>query len=211
MGSLAASGGYWISATADQIWASPTTLTGSIGIFGFIPTLEKTLARFGINSDGVGTTPLAGSASIERGISPLYGSLIQTVIDSGYQQFLETVAKGRNMTVDEVNEVAQGRIWSGEKAKELGLVDHLGDLDDAVKAAGELAEIDEYTVWYVEPEESFKDKIVRGMMTEFGGIAYQSDPVSKVYQKIRQDLKFLTQLNDPHNAYVICTSCPLEQ
>ena len=211
MGSLAASGGYWISATADQIWASPTTLTGSIGIFGFIPTIEKTLARYGIDSDGVGTTPLAGAASIDRGISSLYGSLIQAVIDSGYQQFLDTVSKGRKMSVDDVHEIAQGRVWSGEKAKELGLVDRLGDLDEAIKAAAKLADVEDYSVWYIEKEASFEEEILRELMAEVSEYTNSSDPISMVYRKIRQELTFLSQLNDPHNAYVICTSCPLEQ
>ena len=153
MGSVAASGGYWISATADEIWALPTTVTGSIGIFGLIPTFEKTLARYGVHSDGVGTTPFVGGASLERGVSDYYGEIMQQVIDAGYRQFLETVANGRNMTTDAVHEIAQGRVWTGEKALELGLVDHLGDLDQAIKAAARLAGIDEYSVcWRVEDD-----------------------------------------------------------
>ena len=213
MGSLAASGGYWISATADQIWASPTTLTGSIGIFGFIPTIEKTLARYGVYTDGVGTTPLSDGASVARGLTPLYSELIQAVIDSGYQQFLETVAKGRNMTTEEVHEIAQGRIWSGEKALELGLVDQLGGLEEAIGAAGELAKVDDYTVWNVEAEVSTQEKLVKSLMSEVAATqtGHRSNPLTAVYQKLERDFAFLNQLNDPRGAYVICASCPMEQ
>ncbi len=211
MGSLAASGGYWISATADQIWASPTTLTGSIGIFGFLPTLEKTLARYGVYSDGVGTTPLSDMASLDRGIAPLYGELLQSVIDAGYQQFLETVAKGRNMTTEEVHEIAQGRIWSGEKALELGLVDQLGGLEQAISAAGEIAKVTDYSVWHVEAEITAQEQLVKALTSKVAETqtSHRSNLLVGLYQKLERDLRFLNQLNDPQGAYVICASCPM--
>ena len=212
MGSLAASGGYWIAATADQIWASPTTLTGSIGIFGFIPTIEKTLARYGVYSDGVGTTELAGAASIERGLTPLYGEILQSTVEAGYRQFLETVATGRNMTIEEVDEIAQGRIWSGEKALELGLVDKLGDMEEAIAGAAELADVEDYSVWYVEAEATTQELLMQALMSEIAATqsTKASDPLAMVYRKLERDLNFLSQLNDPHGAYVICASCPME-
>ncbi len=212
MGSLAASGGYWIAATADQIWASPTTLTGSIGIFGFIPTIEKTLARYGVYSDGVGTTELAGAASIERGLTPLYGEILQSTVEAGYRQFLETVATGRNMTIEEVDEIAQGRIWSGEKALELGLVDKLGDLEEAIAGAAELAEVEDYSVWYVEAEATTQELLMQALMSEIAATqsTKAADPLTMVYRKLERDLNFLSHLNDPHGAYVICASCPIE-
>ena len=212
MGSLAASGGYWIAATADQIWASPTTLTGSIGIFGFIPTIEKTLARYGVYSDGVGTTELAGAASIERGLTPLYGEILQSTVEAGYRQFLETVATGRNMTIEEVDEIAQGRIWSGEKALELGLVDKLGDLEEAIAGAAELAEVEDYSVWYVEAETTTQELLMQALMSEIAATqsTKAADPLTMVYRKLERDLNFLSHLNDPHGAYVICASCPME-
>ncbi len=212
MGSLAASGGYWIAATADQIWASPTTLTGSIGIFGFIPTIEKTLARYGVYSDGVGTTELAGAASIERGLTPLYGEILQSTVEAGYWQFLETVATGRNMTIEEVDEIAQGRIWSGEKALELGLVDKLGDLEEAIAGAAELAEVEDYSVWYVEAEATTQELFMQALMREIAATqsTKAADPLAMVYRKLERDLNFLSHLNDPHGAYVICASCPME-
>ena len=212
MGSLAASGGYWIAATADQIWASPTTLTGSIGIFGFIPTIEKTLARYGVYSDGVGTTELAGAASIERGLTPLVGEILQSTVEAGYRQFLETVATGRNMTIEEVDEIAQGRIWSGEKALELGLVDKLGDLEEAIAGAAELAEVEDYSVWYVEAETTTQELLMQALMSEIAATqsTKAADPLTMVYRKLERDLNFLSHLNDPHGAYVICASCPME-
>jgi protease-4 len=212
MGSVAASGGYWISATADEIWASPTTVTGSIGIFGFIPTIEKTLARYGVYSDGVGTTPITGGASIERGITPLYAKLIQAVIDSGYQQFLETVAEGRSMSVEDVHEVAQGRVWSGDKALELGLVDRLGDLEQAIESAAKLAGVDDYSTWYVEPEITTEQQVLKLLTSEIASseMVTKTDPISMIQRKLEQEVSFLTDLNDPHHAYVICTSCLLE-
>ena len=209
MGSVAASGGYWISSTADEIWALPTTLTGSIGIFGLIPTIEKTLARYGVHSDGVGTTPFVGSVSLERGVSDYYGEVIQQVIDAGYRQFLETVANGRDMTADAVHEIAQGRVWTGEKALELGLVDHLGDLDQAIKAAARLAGIEEYSVWYVEPELSNQEIILQQLISEIAVFEpSETDPVSQIVRNVKRELGFLQTLNDPMGAYVICVSCP---
>jgi protease-4 len=211
MGSVAASGGYWISATADEIWALPTTLTGSIGIFGVIPTFEKTLARYGIYSDGVATTPLAGGASLERGVSPLAAEVLQTVIEAGYREFLAGVARGRNMTTEAVHEIAQGRVWSGEAALELGLVDQLGDLEEAIAAAAALAEVEDYSVWYVEPELSPRDLLLRELMAAApvmkSGLSF--DPISRLSTQIRRDLDFLGKLNDPRGAYVICGTCPM--
>ena len=212
MGSVAASGGYWISATADEIWALPTTVTGSIGIFGVIPTFEKTLARYGISSDGVSTTPLAGGASLERGISPLAAEVIQSVIEAGYREFLAGVARGRDMTTEAVHEIAQGRVWSGEAALEIGLVDHLGDLEQAIAAAAALAEVDDYSVWYVEPEQSTLDMLLRELMAAQAPVLKSPlsiDPIARITSRLRQDLEFLSKLNDPQGAYVICGNCPM--
>ncbi|MGI9286369.1 MAG: signal peptide peptidase SppA, partial [Pseudomonadales bacterium] len=211
MGSVAASGGYWISATADEIWALPTTITGSIGIFGLIPSFEKTLARYGVHSDGVATTPIVGGASLARGVSPVYGEVLQTVIEAGYQQFLTTVAKGRNMDSDAVHEIAQGRVWTGEKALELGLVDHMGDLEQAIEAAARLADVEDYSVWYVEPERSIEELVLRELMSAVSIARPQAniDSISQIVQRMRQDLNFIGRLNDPSGAYVICGGCPV--
>ncbi|MEC7560414.1 MAG: signal peptide peptidase SppA, partial [Pseudomonadota bacterium] len=134
--SVAASGGYWISATADAIVSEATTITGSIGIFGVIPTFENSLDRLGIHSDGVGTSPL-GNADSLSGLNDETKSIFQSNIEFGYQQFLDLVARGRNMETEAVEEIAQGRVWQGDKALELGLVDALGDLDTAIEKAAE--------------------------------------------------------------------------
>lgn len=209
MASVAASGGYWISATADQIWALPTTVTGSIGIYGIIPSLENTLDRYGINSDGVGTTPFAGSISLERGLTDYSSDVMQQVIEYGYSHFLRTVSEGRGMTTDEVHEVAQGRVWSGAKAKELGLVDELGDLEEAIAAAAELAEVEDYSVWHVEKERSMQEQVIQQFLTEFVVVEQGiQDPLDALFMRVKADFDFLTQLNDPYGAYVICADCP---
>ena len=210
MGSVAASGGYWISATADRIFAHQNTITGSIGIFAIIPTLENTLNEYGIFGDGVATTPLAGAVSIDRGIQPIYADLIQQVIQSGYDQFLAVVAEGRNMTPDAVNEIAQGRVWTGTKALELGLVDEIGGLDEAIQAAAELAAITDYEVWRVKPEASRRQQILEALTAEIKTLtpAVQSDPITKHWQAMQSEVRTLARFNDPQKAYVICETCP---
>lgn len=167
MGSVAASGGYWISMASDEVWASANTVTGSIGIFGMFPTIQKPLAKYlGVRVDGVGTTSLAGAVRVDREMDPLVGEVIQAMIDEGYRDFLEIVSKGRGMTPDAVDKVARGRVWSGKRALELGLVDKLGSLDDAIKAAAERAKLgDAYKVRFIEKELTWKEKMVRSLMT----------------------------------------------
>ncbi len=161
MGSLAASGGYWIAAGADQIWASPTTLTGSIGVFGLVPTFENSLATLGIHNDGIGTSPIADIYHLDRPMSPQAEQLIQLGVDNIYQQFLALVAAGRNTTPARIHEIAQGRVWTGSKAKELGLVDELGNLNDAIKAAAQLAELDGYELIKIERTLSIQQQMLK--------------------------------------------------
>ena len=210
MGSVAASGGYWISATADRIFAHQNTITGSIGIFALIPTFEKVLNEYGVFGDGVATTPLAGAASIDRGIQPIYAGLIQQVIQSGYDQFLAVVAEGRNMTPEAVNEIAQGRVWTGTKALELGLVDEIGGLDEAIQAAAELADITDYAIWRVEPEASRRQQILEALTAEIRTLApaVKSDPITQHWRAMQSEVRTLTRFNDPQKAYVICETCP---
>jgi len=208
MGSVAASGGFWISTSTDQIWAHPTTITGSIGIFGMIPTYQRPLAEhLGIHVDGISTAPLAG-VRLDRELPPEVGDVIQKIIDHGYREFLQRVADSRGMTTEEVDQVAQGRVWSGTDAYELGLVDHLGDLDDAVRAAAELAELgDDYAVTYIEKEEEFKDKMIREMMaqalTATGQDAPIVTPLDKMLRQIERTAADFASLNDPNHAYAI--------
>ena len=139
MGSAAASGAYWIAAAADRIVASPYTITGSIGIFGLLPTFEKTLAKAGIYSDGIGTTELAGAGSVGRPLPEHFRRAMQTQVEQGYRRFIDIVAEGRKMNREDVEKIAGGQVWDGAAAFELGLADQLGSLNDAVAAAAKLA------------------------------------------------------------------------
>lgn len=160
MGNVAASGGYWISMGADEIWAYPNTITGSIGIFGFFPTFQDTLAKIGIHTDGVGTTPLSGAFRADRELGEPMRRLLQSFIENGYEQFINLVADARGMTPEAVDEVARGRVWSGSQAHERGLVDQLGSLDEAAAAAARRAGLGEdFDAVYVEPD--------RGAFQEF--------------------------------------------
>jgi protease-4 len=139
MGSLAASGGYWVATAGDMIFAEPTTITGSIGIFGIIPTFENTLAKIGVTSDGVKSTPLSGQPDVFAGTNPETDRLLQSAIEHGYAQFIGRVAKARKMTPERVNEIAQGRVWDGGTARQIGLVDQFGTLTDAIAEAAKRA------------------------------------------------------------------------
>jgi protease IV len=161
MGSVAASGGYWISMAGDEIFANPTTLTGSIGIFGLFPTFQKTLAKIGVHSDGVGTTPLSDAFDVTRPMSAFTKKAFQLSIENGYQEFITKVAQNRHMSVDAVNAIAQGRVWSGEEARRLGLVDKFGNLQDAIAEAAQLGKLEpHYSVRYIEQPLSLKDRLI---------------------------------------------------
>ena len=141
MGSYAASGGYWIAAEADKIYAAETTITGSIGVFATIPSFEKVADKFGVSSDGVGTTPLSGSINVLQGIDPIYDKIIQNSITSTYQRFISLVSTGRKMSLEQADTLAQGRAWVATDALQHGLIDAIGDLNDAIESAAILAEI----------------------------------------------------------------------
>jgi len=141
MGDVAASGGYWISMNANRIYAEPNTITGSIGIFGMFYTVPDTLAKIGVKSDGVATSPLAGAFDITRPLDPKVSILIQSIIDKGYRDFVGNVAKARGKDFAAINAIAQGRVWTGQQALERGLVDKLGNLDDAIRDAAQQANL----------------------------------------------------------------------
>ena len=156
MGGLAASGGYWVSTPGDVIFAEPGTITGSIGIFGIIPTFEKTLAKIGITADGVKSTPLSGQPDVYAGTTPQLDTILQAGIENGYRQFLARVAQSRGMTPQRVDAIAQGRVWDGGTARQLHLVDRFGTLQDAVGEAAKRAKLDPAKVHaeYLEKEPS---------------------------------------------------------
>jgi len=161
MGDIAASGGYWISMTSDVIYAEPTTITGSIGIFGLFPDASKTMDTIGVHSNGTTTTWLAGALDPLRPLDPRVGELLQSVINSGYQDFIGKVATSREKSTEEVDAVAQGRVWSGSQALERGLVDKMGGLKDAIADAAERAKLgDDYQLVYVEKEQSGFEKFM---------------------------------------------------
>lgn len=158
MGGMAASGGYYISCGANQIYAEPTTLTGSIGIFGMVPDMSELITqKVGVKFDVVKTNALSDFGAMGRPMNAEEGQLMQAMVERGYETFTGRVAIGRKMDIHKVKEIAEGRVWTGEQAKQLGLVDHLGNLDAAVKAAAKLAELDAYnTINYPEPEPWFQ-------------------------------------------------------
>jgi protease-4 len=161
MGDLAASGGYWVSTPGDTIFAEPNTITGSIGIFGIIPTFENSLKKIGVTSDGVKTTPLSGQPDITGGFTPQLDQILQAGIENGYRQFIARVAQSRKMTPERVDEIAQGRVWDGGTARQIGLVDRFGTLKDALAEAAKRAGIaaDGYHAVYLEKQPSWASRI----------------------------------------------------
>jgi len=161
MGAMAASGAYWVSACADRIFAAPTTLTGSIGVFGVVPTFEKSIARIGVHSDGIATSKMAGAENPTIALSPEVSKTIQLSVEEVYNRFLNIVSEGRKIPRDNVEKLAKGRVWDGTTAKELGLIDELGNLDDAIAAAGKLAGLTDYSPVYIRETSSSGEEFLR--------------------------------------------------
>lgn len=216
MGSLAASGGYWISAAADEIWASPTTITGSIGIFGLFMTFENTAAEVGVHTDGVGTTTL--SPMLAMGIGPVpdnVADIIQQTVENGYDRFLTVVQEGRGLDKQYIDSIGQGHVWIGEKAKELHLVDKLGDYDDAIAAAATLAKLDKYDVVdmieHKTPFEKFLGSLSVRVMAVSGfeqkGAIGRASALTKLINAAAKQAEFFDQYNDPNAAYARCLAC----
>ena len=166
MGDVAASGGYWISMNADRIYADPSTITGSIGIFGLFPTADRALNKIGVHTDGVGTTRYAGAFDITRPLDPGVATVVQSVIDKGYRDFTGKVAKARGRSIEQIDAVARGRVWSGEQAKARGLVDALGGLDAAVNDAAARAKLGKAGTWQVR----YIEQGVKSFGQWFGGL-----------------------------------------
>ncbi|HET8882761.1 MAG TPA: signal peptide peptidase SppA [Solimonas sp.] len=212
MSTVAASGGYWVSMDADKIFAHDSTITGSIGIFGMIPTIDRGLARLGIHTDGVGTTPLAGAFAIDRPLSPEAGQIIQAQIDKGYRDFIGGVARARDMPVEKVNEIARGRVWSGEHAKQLGLVDDIGGLKQAEDAAAQLAGLkpDEYAVEEMRPKRDFAMQLLAHFSSQARD-AWLPRSARSWLQTIvaKTDIEhWLSSFNDPRGMYARCFCTP---
>ncbi|OEG03898.1 signal peptide peptidase SppA [Aeromonas caviae] len=212
MGSYAASGGYWISADADKIFASPTTLTGSIGVFGMFATIDKALSQYGVHTDGVGTTDFVG-VGLTRALPDHVGEAIQLSVEDTYQRFVGLVGKGRGLSPEEAEKAAEGRVWTGQDAKALGLVDEFGNLDDALKAAADLANLKSWQVTPIAPEESARDKFLREL---FDSSAQALAPhlqswlpagLGKALLEMSRGLDPLTRFNDPQGTYAFCPVC----
>lgn len=216
MGTVAASGGYWMAMGANEVWASPTTITGSIGVFGVVPTFEESLAALGISSDGIGTTELADLYHLDRPLSPQAAQVIQSGVNHIYDHFLELVAEARGSTPEQVHQIAQGRVWTGEKAQELGLVDQLGDLQQAIQAAAKLAGLDLYEVEEISKPLNFREQLLQelanGQAAEWLAILPHSwTPqgwLASVYDLGRK-LEPLNHFNDPRGMYLECFECDM--
>lgn len=207
MASTAASGGYWIAATADEIWAAPTTITGSIGIFAILPTIEESMRAVGVTLDGVATGPLVGAGDPMLALSEPMRRLLQASIEHSYQRFVTLVAEGRDLTPAAVDAIGQGRIWTGEQALELGLVDNLGGLEDAIARAAELADLDRFGVRHLaEPPTRFQ-AIARQLMEEVGVGGGAPTELAPVAATLLEDWRLLAALNDPKHVYALCAAC----
>jgi protease-4 len=211
MSTYAASGGYYISAAANQIFASPTTLTGSIGVFSVVPTFQRSLEKIGVNVDGIGTTPLAGQLRLDRPLSPALKQMLQAGVDHAYAQFLQRVADGRKKSVEEIDKIAQGRVWAGLDAQRIGLIDHLGGLKDATDAAAKLAELPaDYEADYIEPSFNLREELLMQLRGEAAKVAVTLgivSPPSELQQLLdpyMEELRTVANLNDPSGIASYC-------
>jgi protease-4 len=211
MSTYAASGGYYISAAANQIFASPTTLTGSIGVFAVVPTFERTLEKLGVNVDGIGTNPLAGGMRLDRSLSADTKQLLQSSVDHAYAEFLQRVSEGRKKTPEDIDKIAQGRVWAGADAERIGLVDHLGGLADAVSAAAKLADLNgDYGVDYVQTELSLREQLLLQLRSQglslarAAGLAPMPSEVERVLDPVLAQARAIARLNDPRGLYAYC-------
>jgi protease-4 len=202
---VAASGGYWISATSDAIVAESATITGSIGIFGVVPTFEKSLSRIGVYSDGVATAPMARGSSSLAGLSEQTQNILQSSVEFGYGQFIDLVARGRDMPKAEVDKVAQGRVWQGSKALELGLVDALGDINVALAKAAELAGIEEWQATDLRRPTDPRSILITEMMDSLGfQLTAGAHPLLR---GIQEQLNTLAMFTDHRHTFALCLAC----
>ena len=198
MGNVAASGGYWMAMAADEVWASPATITGSIGVFGMLPTFGATLDKIGVHTDGFGTTEMAGKLRLDMPLDPGVARVFQSSTERIYKQFITLVSGARGKSFEEIDELAQGRVWSGEQAVERGLVDKTGTFQDAIKASARIAGLgDSYKIEWIEPEKTAIDQFVVDFMAKAVSKLdlSVSQPVSlpvSWLQAMLDDLQFIT-------------------
>jgi protease-4 len=217
MSDVAASGGYYIAAPADEILASANTITGSIGVFASIPTFSRSLAKLGINVDGIGTTPLSGALRLDRPLSAGADKLLQSTVDHSYEQFLARVANGRGKTRDAVDAIAQGRVWAGVDALPIGLVDRLGGYQDAVKSAAARAGLKgAYGVRRLESELNWTQQLLLQLRTagavtleRLGWMRHGMSDLVQRLQPLDRELARWARLTAPHTVYAYCF-CTIE-
>jgi protease-4 len=213
MGPVAASGAYYIATAADEIWATPATLTGSIGVFAAFPTLENLLDRAGIATDGVGTTALAGGLRLDRPLDPAVAESLRHSVRYQYERFLKLVRESRGLTREQVDAVAEGRVWSAPAARDVGLVDELGSLTDAVRAAAGLAGLgeEEYRADHVRPQLSPRQLLLQTLADRMGldGVAPGSElaAAARLLQPLQKAGTTLQALRDPRHLYMLCLEC----
>jgi protease IV len=213
MANLAASGGYWISLPADVIFAEPSTITGSIGIFGVIPSAEAGLAKIGVNADGVKTTPLSGEPDVLGGFSPDFDRVAQAAIENGYRDFITRVATARKKTPQQVDAIGQGRVWAGGTARQNGLVDRLGGMDEALAEAAKRAGLkpDGWHAVYIEPQPSFAGTLLSGLLPKREASAAPMDIFAQAQwqqqlflQRVAADLEMLTRVQGVQASCLEC-------
>lgn len=213
MSSVAASGGYWISVVADKIIANPTTITGSIGIFGMLPTFQRTMSVVGIATDGVGTTPWAGEFRPDREMSEHAKQMFQMIIENGYDDFVSGVAEHREMDAQTVDSIGQGQVWTGVDALENGLIDELGGIDDAIAAAAELAGLEEgdYGRKTIQPQLSPTEQMILDLLTvtkraglDPAALVKAPTPIATFAGKLQELLASVARFNDPKGVYSHC-------
>lgn len=212
MGGMAASGGYWISTPADYIVANASTLTGSIGIFGVINTVENSLDSIGVHTDGVSTSPLA-DISMTKALPQEVQDMMQLSIENGYKRFITLVAQSRHSTPEQVDKIAQGHVWTGQDAKANGLVDSLGDFDDAVAKAAELAKLKAWHIDYYQEEPTFFNMVIDSLSGSVRAAlpqalqAYLPAPLVTAASVVKEEGDKLAAFNDPQNRYAFCLTC----
>lgn len=216
MSSYAASGGYWIATDANKIFAISTTITGSIGAFASFPTFEKTAAEYGIHTDGVGTTKLSGSLSILRDVSPILDRSLRRAVEHTYGKFIKLVADSRNMSIDEVDAIAQGRVWTANDALDHGLIDAIGGLQDAIESAALLADVGDYEVLYLEKQLSTKEALIHEILNSSletlfevtGGLDLNQFSLGHLASK---QFRHLLEMSQSPGIYSQCFECTVTQ